>query len=143
MEPAIRERAHAPVDSVVEAGGADLVAQYSAPLPVQTAAEMLGFAPADVATATSGSESLFRLGSADLTEAEEAHDASTFVAFQHLLAEYVRRRHTAPAGDLISDVVAALAPGDEPLTFRPGGRADRDDQQHIRRQPHHHHRHHR
>jgi len=117
MEPAIRRRAEALVDSFAEAGGADLVARYTAPLPVDTAAELFGFTPADVATAKSGSESLFRLGSADLTEAEEAQAAASFVAFQHLLAGYVRRRRAAPAGDLISDVVAALAPGDGPLTF--------------------------
>jgi cytochrome P450 len=117
MEPAIRKRADALVDSFIDAGSADLVARYTSPLPVDTAAELFGFAPADVATARSGSESLFRLGSADLTEEEEAHAARTFVAFQHLLAGYARRRHAAPAGDLISDVVATLAPGDGPLTF--------------------------
>src|SRR5262249_10390116 len=117
MEPAIRQRADALVDSFLDAGGADLVARYATPLPVDTAAELFGFAPAAVATAKLGSESLLRLGSADLTEEEEAHAAHAFVAFQHLLAGYVRRRHAAPAGDLISDVVAALAPGDGPLTF--------------------------
>ena len=117
MEPAIRKRADALVDSFVDAGGADLVARYTSPLPVDTAAELFGFAPADVATARSGSEALFRLGSADLTEQQEAHAARAFVAFQHLLADYVRRRRTSPAGDLISDVVAGLAPGDGPLTF--------------------------
>jgi len=117
MEPAIRKRADALVDSFVDAGGADLVARYASPLPVDTAAELFGFAPADIATAQSGSEALFRLGSADLTEEQEAHAAHTFVAFQHLLAGYVRRRHAAPAGDLISDVVVALASGDGELTF--------------------------
>jgi cytochrome P450 len=117
MEPAIRKRAGALVDSFADAGGADLVARYASPLPVDTAAELFGFAPADVATAKSGSESLFRLGSADLTEEQEAHAATSFVTFQHLLAGYARQRHAAPTGDLISDVVAALAPGGEPLTF--------------------------
>jgi cytochrome P450 len=60
---------------------------------------------------------MFQLGSADLTEAEEARAAREFVAFQHLVAGYVRQRHAAPNGDLISDVVAALAPGEGPLTF--------------------------
>jgi hypothetical protein len=117
MEPAIRGRADALVDGFADAGSADLVARYTAPLPVETAGELFGFAPADVATARSGSEALFRLGGATLTEPEETHAARTFVAFQRLLADYVRRRRAAPTGDLISNLVAALAPGDGPLTF--------------------------
>jgi cytochrome P450 len=117
MEPAIRKRADDLVDSFADAGGADLVARYTSPLPVGSAAELFGFAPADVATARSGSESLFRLGSADLTEQEEADAARAFVAFQHLLADHVRRRRATPTGDLISDVVTALAAGVGPLTF--------------------------
>jgi cytochrome P450 len=117
MEPEIRKRADALVDSFAGAGGADLVARYTAPLPVETAGELFGFAPQDVATAAAGSEALFQLGSADLTEEQEAQAARTFVAFQQVLAGYVRRRHAEPAADLISDVVAALAPGPGPLTF--------------------------
>ena len=117
MEPAIRKRAADLVDSFADAGAADLVARYTSPLPVGSAAELFGFAPTDVATARSGSESLFRLGSADLSEQEEADAARAFVAFQHLLADHVRRRHATAADDLISDVVAALGAGVGPLTF--------------------------
>jgi cytochrome P450 len=117
MEPAIRKRAAALVESFVAEGQVDLVARYASPLPVGTAADLFGIAPADVAAATSGSESLFRLGSADMTEAEEARAAREVVAFQHLVAGYVRQRHAAPEDDLVSDVVTALAPGEEALTF--------------------------
>jgi cytochrome P450 len=117
IEPAIRRRADALVESFLADGRADLIRQYASPLPVNTAADLFGIAPADIATAKSGSESMFQLGSADLTEAQEAHAAREFVAFQHLVAGYVRQRHAAPNGDLISDVVAALAPGEGPLTF--------------------------
>ena len=117
LEPAIRDRAEALVDSFIADGRAELVGQFASPLPVGTAAELFGIAAEDVATAKSGSESMFRLGSADLTEAQETRAAHEFVAFQHLVGGYARQRHAAPAGDLISDVVAALAPGDGPLSF--------------------------
>ncbi|MDQ7908129.1 cytochrome P450 [Phytohabitans sp. ZYX-F-186] len=117
LEPSIRKRAEGLVESFAGEGGADLVARYTSPLPVDTTADLFGIAPADVATAKSGSESLFQLGSADLTEADEAAAAREFVAFQHLMAGYVRRRHADPEDDLVSDVVAALAPDPEPLTF--------------------------
>ncbi|BCB91372.1 cytochrome P450 [Phytohabitans suffuscus] len=117
IEPSIRERATALVESFAAARGADLVARYAAPLPLDTAAALFGIAPADVPTARSGSESLFKLGSADLSEAGEARAAAEYVAFQHLVAGYVRRRRATPEDDMISDVVAALAPGGGPLTF--------------------------
>ena len=116
-EEAIRKRADALVDGFVDGGGTDLVARYSAPLPAENAAELFGFAPDDVALAKDGSEALFALAGPDQTEEEETRVAEIVVAFQKLLVDYVHRRRADPNGDLISDVVAALAPGDDPLTF--------------------------
>ncbi|MDR7275123.1 cytochrome P450 [Catenuloplanes atrovinosus] len=116
LEPEIRARATTLLDAL-DTGAADLVAGYTAPLPLGTAAGLFGLAPSDVEIARAGSESLFRLGSADLSPDEEAAAARTAVAFHRMMAGYVRSRRAAPTGDLISDVVAALAPGAEPLTF--------------------------
>ncbi|GIF08202.1 cytochrome P450 [Actinoplanes siamensis] len=116
LEPGVRARAEALVDGFAEAGSADLIVRFAKPLPLQTAAAMFGFAPDDVPTVRDGSESAFRLGSVDLTEADEVAAAHAFVAFERLVARYAHRRRTAPNGDLISDVTAALADGDGPLT---------------------------
>jgi cytochrome P450 len=116
-ETAIRKRAECLLDAVEGAGSADLVARYAAPLPLGTTAELFGMTPCDVTLADVGSRVLFSLGSIDVTEEEEVRAAGTVVAFQQLLAGYARRRRAEPTGDLLSDVVAALAPGDEPLTF--------------------------
>ncbi|GLY05485.1 cytochrome P450 [Actinoplanes sp. NBRC 101535] len=114
LEPAIRTRAEALVDAFIDDGSADLVARFSAPLPVQTAAALFGFAPDDIPVVKEGSEAQFSLGSVDLTVEQELQIGETVVRFKNLVAEYVRRRHTAPAGDLISDVTAAFAPGVAP-----------------------------
>jgi cytochrome P450 len=114
LEPAIRARADALIEGF---RSGDLVGRFASPLPVHTAALVFGIAPADVETARSGSDSLFRLGSADLDEAAEARAATMVVAFQHLVAGYVRARRADPEDDLVSDVVAALAPGDGPIAF--------------------------
>ncbi|WP_306206375.1 cytochrome P450 [Actinoplanes sp. RD1] len=116
LEPEVRERAGVLVDSFAAEGQADLIARFAKPLPLRTAAAMFGFAPADVPTVKEGSESAFRLGSADLSEADEEAAARAVVAYKNLIAEYVRQRRHAPAGDLISDVTAALVDGDGPLT---------------------------
>ncbi|GAB7036384.1 MULTISPECIES: cytochrome P450 [Catenuloplanes] len=114
LEPRMRERAAALAAALPRR--ADLVERFAAPLPVGTAAELFGLDAGDVAVARAGSAALFRLGSADVGEAAEAADARTVVAFQRMLAGYVRARRAEPTGDLISDVVAALAPGGAPLT---------------------------
>ncbi|GIJ56405.1 cytochrome P450 [Virgisporangium aurantiacum] len=112
LEPDIRARAAALVRTYT---GGDVVAGFASPLPAHTAALVFGIATADVETARRGSEALFSLGSADLTEDGEAAAARDAVALQRLIAGYVRQRHADPKDDLISDVVAALAPGE--LTF--------------------------
>jgi len=114
-EPAIRKRAEAHIDSF--GSTVDLISSYAAPLPLETAGDLFGFAPDDVALADVGSRSLFALATPDQTEAEEVEVARHVVAFQHRLAEYARSRHAEPTGDLISDVAAALYPGDGPLSF--------------------------
>ncbi len=111
MEPEIRARAEELVDSFIGDGSADLVARFSAPLPVRTAAALFGFDPEDIPVVKEGSEAQFSLGSIDLTEAQELVVGETVVVFKNLVSGYVRRRHAAPAGDLISDVTAAFAPG--------------------------------
>ncbi|GAB7045118.1 cytochrome P450 [Catenuloplanes indicus] len=116
LEPGVRARAETLVDGLATDGSTDLITRFAKPLPLRTAAEMFGFAPGDVPTARDGSEASFRLGVTDLTEADEAADARAVVAYQHLVARYAHRRRAAPNGDLISDVTAALADGDGPLT---------------------------
>jgi cytochrome P450 len=116
LEPGVRTRAETLVDGFAGAGGADLITRFAKPLPLHTAAAMFGFAPEDVPTVREGSESSFRLGNADLAEADEVAAARAVVAFKRVVARYAHRRRAAPNGDLISDVTAALADGDGPLT---------------------------
>ncbi|MDP9795146.1 cytochrome P450 [Catenuloplanes nepalensis] len=114
LEPGIRARAGALIDAFEDT--VDLVGRFASPLPVATAAELFGLSAEDAEAARAGSAALFRLGGADSTEAEEAADARTALGLQRVIAGYVRARRAVPTGDLISDVVAALAPGDAPLT---------------------------
>ncbi|TQS45248.1 cytochrome P450 [Cryptosporangium phraense] len=116
-EAEIRARADRLIDGFADDRSGDLIARYSTRLPVETAAELFGFAPDDVELAKAGSEVMFSLGSIDVTKEQEEQAAHTVLAFQQLLAGYARRRRAEPADDLITAVATALAPGDEPLTF--------------------------
>ncbi|GAB7042360.1 MULTISPECIES: cytochrome P450 [Catenuloplanes] len=116
LEPGVRTWAETLVDGFAGAGGADLITRFAKPLPLRAAVAMFGFAPDDVPTVRDGSEASFRLGGVDLTEADEVTAARAVVTFQRLVARHAHRRRAAPNGDLISDVTAALADGDGPLT---------------------------
>ncbi len=116
LEPVIRARAESLIEEFVDDRRVELVSQFASRLPMEVVAELFGIAAEDVPAARSGTESLFQLGNAALTAGAQAQAAARFVALQRLLAGYIRDRRAAATGDLISHVVAELAPGDEPLT---------------------------
>ncbi|WCD85013.1 Cytochrome P450 107B1 [Streptomyces xanthophaeus] len=105
------------VDAFSGDGSAELVAAYARQLPGQVVGRLIGLDPADVPAAVHGGyraeELLFR----PLPPAEQAAAAEDVVALQHLLDGYVRARRAEPRDDLCSDLVAALAPGDDELTL--------------------------
>ncbi len=52
-----------------------------------------------------------------MDEQSQGEDARGTVAFQQLVARYVKQRRIAPGEDLISDMLAALRPDERPLTY--------------------------
>ncbi|HKE99323.1 MAG TPA: cytochrome P450 [Actinomycetes bacterium] len=117
LEPFIRERADALIDGFVDDDHADVMARYAYPLPVQIITELLGLDEQDRAAAAEQSYASAEMISAQLSEDEQAAATREFVAFQHTIAGYVQRRRAQPRDDLVSDVVAALAPSEGELAF--------------------------
>jgi len=116
LGPVIQKQADALIDAFAGDGRVELMRQYAAPLPVQVIAELFGMDAADAAALKAGTEAMFQLGGTDLTPEQEAEAGRGTVAFQQLIGAYVRARRSQPRQDVISEVVAALAPGDGPLT---------------------------
>jgi cytochrome P450 len=116
LEPGIHDRAAALVEAFAGDRRVELVSRFTSPLPVEVMVQLFGIAEEDLPLVKAGTEGLFRLGNVESTTAE-AEAARQFVALQHLLAGYVRDRRSHPTDDLLSHVVAELAPGDQPLTF--------------------------
>lgn len=116
LEPTIRARAESLIEEFINDRRVELVSQFASRLPMEVVAELFGIAEQDVPATRSGTEALFELGNAGLTAEAQAQAAARFVGLQRLLAGYVRDRRAAATGDLISHVVAELAPGDQPLT---------------------------
>ncbi|MFD5322299.1 cytochrome P450 [Streptomyces sp. NPDC127092] len=111
--------------AVAEQGRADLMAHYARPLPGAVVGRLLGLDPEDVPTAVHCSYSAERLLYRPLSETEQIAAAEDVLALQHLLDGYARDRRAAPRDDLISGMVAALAPD---AGLGPGPRALTDDQ---------------
>jgi cytochrome P450 len=117
LEPFIREHANALIDEFVDDDRADLMERYAYPLPVEIITELLGIDPQDRAAVAVQSYSSAEMVSAQLSEPEQAAATREFVAFQHMLAGYIQRRRAQPRDDLVSAVIAALAPGEGELSF--------------------------
>ena len=111
--------------AVAEHGRADLMAHYARPLPGAVVGRLLGLDPADVPTAVHCSYSAERLLYRPLSEPEQIAAAEDVLTLQHLLDRYARDRRARPRDDLITGLVAALAPD---AGLGPGPRALTGDQ---------------
>ncbi|MET7621600.1 cytochrome P450 [Streptomyces sp. NPDC005408] len=117
LVPYAAERAEELVDGFAEDGGVELMGAYARRLPGQVIGRLIGFDPADVPLAVHGGyraeELLFR----PLEPEAQVGVAEDVVAMQRLLDEYIRDRRRSPRDDLLSGMVAALAPGSGELTL--------------------------
>lgn len=117
LEPYIRERAEALVDAIAGDGNADLRPAFCDPLPVQVITHVFGMDPEDAPAVQEGALSTVRLFVSPLSEEEQVDLAGKLVAFQGLAARYLRARREEPRQDLTTEMMAAIVPGTEPLTF--------------------------
>lgn len=117
LVPFAAERAGALVDSFAADGGVELMGAYARQLPGQVIGRLIGLDPADVPAAVYGGyraeELLFR----PLEPQEQVAAAEDVVALHKLLDSCIRDRRESPRDDLLSMMVAALAPGSGELTL--------------------------
>jgi cytochrome P450 len=119
LEPYIAKQATALIDRFTANGRTtDLVASYANPLPVSVICHVLGFAPEDHAMIGDDTRSAagLAMGQRFDSEDEEVQAAHAWVRAQRTIGRYAIARRAKPDHDLLSHVVAAWAPGDEPLT---------------------------
>jgi cytochrome P450 len=116
-EPFIRQRAEELVDAFAAEGHVELMGQYAYRLPVSVVAHLFGLAPEDEQLAYQGSYQSNRVSYARLSEAEQVEAARGSVRLHELVGRYLHARRAEPGDDLISEVVTALAPGTEPLSY--------------------------
>ncbi|UBU13031.1 cytochrome P450 [Nonomuraea gerenzanensis] len=118
-EPYITERASQLIDGFAKDGEVEFMAGYANRLPVDVIARLVGFAEEDAVAFGDDSRAAAAVGMGHRfsSEAEQVACAQAWVRFQRLIERYVLDRRAAPRNDLISDYLAAFAPGDRPLAF--------------------------
>ncbi|MFE4592530.1 cytochrome P450 [Streptomyces laurentii] len=114
LAPYVTERADALARdfaaTIATDGRADLMARYARLLPAAVIGRLLGLEPADIPAAVQGSYAAERLLYRPLPEDEQVAAAQEVVALQRLLDHYARDRRAHPRDDMITALVAALAP---------------------------------
>ncbi|MEV0379464.1 cytochrome P450 [Nonomuraea sp. NPDC050643] len=117
-EPYITERAARLIDGFAKDGGVEFMAAYANRLPVDVIARLVGFAEEDGRAFGDDSRAgaAMSMGHRFGSEEERVACARAFVRFQRLIERYVTARRGEPRDDLISDYLAAYAPGEAALT---------------------------
>jgi cytochrome P450 len=117
-EPYITERATDLIDAFAKAGRADFMACYANRLPVDVICHLVGFPPEESTMVGDDSRRAASLGMGHRFDAddEQLEAARSWVRFQRMIARQVNDRRAAPRDDLISELIAAHAPGAGPLT---------------------------
>ncbi|MFF8844567.1 cytochrome P450 [Streptomyces sp. NPDC015127] len=118
MRDFVQAQADLLVDRFEKRGRAELMAEFARQLPVRVKAPVLGLDEPDIEAFVTGTSDFMELHSvaAQLSVAEQVDRARKVVSYQRLLDSYALKRRADPREDLFSELVQAMAPGDEPLT---------------------------
>lgn len=116
IEPFIREVANALVDAFIDKKRTDIISQFAYPLALEVVLTLLGIPRYDIGQTRQWSHDWLTLMSMQLDEEQQIVYARSVVAFQHYLAGLIEERKETPQNDLISALLHANVPGQEPLT---------------------------
>jgi unspecific monooxygenase len=114
LRPRVRQLADDLLDRV-DPAGFDVVGDYAEPLPVLVIAELLGVDPALAPQLRSWSQDIVRMYEVAPSEDVQRAACRSAEEFAAVVRDLARRRARDPAGDLVSDLVAA-ADGDARLS---------------------------
>jgi cytochrome P450 len=116
IEPFIRDVANTLVDAFIDAQRTEIISQFAYPLALEVVLTLLGIPRHDIAQTRQWSHDWLTIMSTQLEEEQQVACARSTVAFQHYLARMIAERREVPQDDLISALLYADIPGQEPLT---------------------------
>lgn len=115
LEPAIRDVSRVLLQAMVAVGGGDIVAQFSAPMPIAAFANWMNLEPADVTELTRVGRN-YNLAVQSNDSVETKQSSLLLYDMARALVEDRRNQPLSPDEDATSALLAAMADG-EPLPF--------------------------
>jgi len=115
MEARIHTIAHELIDQFIDTGHADLVRQYTAPLPLHVLLEFLGLPVEDAALIKQWCTDHILLSVPGIGAAQQLQSAQTEMAFSHYLEALIAARQRQPQEDVLSALITARVEGTRPL----------------------------
>jgi len=117
MEPLFQRITDELIDSFIDRGEAELIADFALPLPMTVIATILGVPPSMMHTFKRWSGAFTRgVGALDLPTAEVVDIFRAVGEFYDYFSEQLEVRRAAPADDLLTDLLQARIAGEQPLT---------------------------
>ena len=117
LEPHISEITNSLIDSFINRGTCEFVAEFALPLPGIIIAEQLGLDRDRVPTFKSWADAILAPAMMPMDEAELCATAEIELEMQHFLADMFESRRREPRPDIISALVNARIEGEEPLSM--------------------------
>jgi cytochrome P450 len=115
MEARMRAIAHELIDHMLAAGGADLVRQYTYPLPMRVLLEFLGLPTEDAEFIKQWCNDHMLLSVPGIGAAQQLRSAQTEVAFSRYTEALIAARQRQPRADVLSALIHAPVEGERPL----------------------------
>jgi cytochrome P450 len=115
MEARIYAIAHHLIDHLLETDGADLVRQYTYPLPMRVLLEFLGLPVEDADFIKQWCNDHMLLSVPDIGAAQQLRSAQTEVAFSRYIDALIAARQHQPQADVLSVLLHAQIEGERPL----------------------------
>jgi len=116
IEPFIRDVANSLIDAFIDDRRTEIISQFAYPLALEVVLTLLGIPRHDIVQTRQWSHDWLMLMSVQLEEEQQVACARNTVAFQHYLAGMIAERRERPQNDLISTLLHANVPSQEPLT---------------------------
>jgi cytochrome P450 len=115
MAARMRAIAHELIDQLPVTGGADLVRQYTYPLPMRVLLEFLGLPVADAEVIKHWCHDHMLLSVPGIGAAQQRRSAATEVAFSRYIEALIAARQRQPRTDVLSALIHARVHGERPL----------------------------
>ena len=118
MEPYIQEIVDTLIDGFIDDGKAEVVNQFSVPVPIYIIADQLGVPREDLKRFKDWSDAAVAPLSGTVTPEREIECAHLMTEMQHYFAERYKEREKSPKDDMLSDLVHAEVGGVRSLDIR-------------------------